>query len=225
VINDKPVIANLCSYGVTLVTVLAIDITIADNSIVTMTAPALTPSGSSPPSPAPISLRLMLNGGDERMSPKAGELNEADGGPKGARTVLFGEALASAMAAAGVSQNELAAQMNVKQPTVSAWCNADAEPRYEVVFAIERALGAKPGQLSRILGYLPMEAVRITGGVEESIRDDPMSPPSEAGFRRVRGPLLEALVTPSGHCVGSNVCSYRKGGPVNETVRLGTSEQ
>jgi transcriptional regulator with XRE-family HTH domain len=107
------------------------------------------------------------------MSPKAGELNEADGGPKGARTVLFGEALASAMAAAGVSQNELAAQMNVKQPTVSAWCNADAEPRYEVVFAIERALGAKPGQLSRILGYLPMEAVRITGGVEESIRDDP----------------------------------------------------
>lgn len=41
---------------------------------------------------------------------------------------------------------------------VTMWVNGDTEPTRPKVWAIEQALNAKPGSLSRLLGYLPIEA-------------------------------------------------------------------
>jgi len=45
---------------------------------------------------------------------------------------------------------------------VTMWVNGDTEPTRPKVWAIERALGAKAGALSRLLGYLPLDARAVT---------------------------------------------------------------
>src|SRR6478752_10383788 len=55
---------------------------------------------------------------------------------------------------------------------VTMWVNGDTEPTRPKVWAIEAALGAKPGALSRLLGYLPLEARPVTT-VTAAIEADP----------------------------------------------------
>lgn len=92
-----------------------------------------------------------------------------------ARRAAFAKALSTLMAARGVTQSELAAKINVSaQSSVSAWKLGQAEPERETVFAIERALGVRPGHLSRHLGYLPVTASKVKiSTTEEAILADP----------------------------------------------------
>lgn len=58
---------------------------------------------------------------------------------------------------------------------VTMWVNGDTEPTRPKVWAIEQALGAKPGTLSRLLGYLPLDArtvVTVAGAIEQDSRLD-----------------------------------------------------
>jgi hypothetical protein len=56
---------------------------------------------------------------------------------------------------------------------VTMWVNGDTEPTRPKVWAIETALGAKPGALSRLLGYLPLDA-RPVATVPAAIDADPL---------------------------------------------------
>ncbi len=58
---------------------------------------------------------------------------------------------------------------------VTMWVNGDTEPTRPKVWAIEEALGAKPGALSRLLGYLPVDArtvATVPGAIEQDNRLD-----------------------------------------------------
>lgn len=55
---------------------------------------------------------------------------------------------------------------------VTMWVNGDTEPTRPKVWAIEAALGARPGTLSSLLGYRPVEGDAATG-VLGAIDDDP----------------------------------------------------
>jgi hypothetical protein len=52
------------------------------------------------------------------------------------------------------------------------WVNGDTEPTRPKVWAIEEALGAKAGSLSRLLGYLPVGARPVTT-VAAAVEADP----------------------------------------------------
>lgn len=80
----------------------------------------------------------------------------------------FGAALTRWLTMSGKTQTAIAKAVGVSTSTLSAWKLGQAEPdRYEVTFALERALGAPAGELSRHLGYLPLEAG--TGSWEEAL--------------------------------------------------------
>lgn len=98
-----------------------------------------------------------------------------------------------------ISQTELAAEVGrdlgrkpLSQPWVSEIRRGIKEPTVDVAFAIERVLGAKPGQLSRHLGYLPLDAKASTT-VRSAIEADPML--DERGRRSLLA-AYEALVAP-----------------------------
>lgn len=55
---------------------------------------------------------------------------------------------------------------------VTMWVNGETEATRSKVWAIEAALGAKPGSLSRLLGYLPLDARPVTT-VAAAIEADP----------------------------------------------------
>lgn len=74
---------------------------------------------------------------------------------------------------------ELGAHLGTKavsQSAVSAWIQGTSTPEPAVVFGLEHVLGLRPGQLSRHLGYLPVDAKPPVGGVEQAIRDDATLP-------------------------------------------------
>lgn len=87
----------------------------------------------------------------------------------------FGEAVRAALEEAKHDQSWLADQIGVRQPTVSSWLRAEFEPDREKVFAIEQVLNRKPGTFSRLLGYLPLDAVPAVT-VLEAIDADPDLP-------------------------------------------------
>lgn len=91
------------------------------------------------------------------------------------RMAAFGAAVEGALRAAGMTQVELAETLGIRsQAAVSAWVTGKSVPdQPEDVFAIERALGAKPGSISRHLGYLPPEAVKVAASFEDAIDADP----------------------------------------------------
>lgn len=72
------------------------------------------------------------------------------------RLSAFAAAMAAARAAAGISQQTLGEAIDRKQGSVSRYEAGLLEPDHEAVFAMERALGLKPGALSHYLGYLPL---------------------------------------------------------------------
>lgn len=58
------------------------------------------------------------------------------------------------------------------QAHIADWLRGRRTPNPYQVFALERALGVPPGSLSRLLGYLPADAVASVG-VEDAITADP----------------------------------------------------
>ena len=72
---------------------------------------------------------------------------------------------------------EVAAILERDQPfgqtTISTWLTGVATPEPEQVFAMERALGLRGGDLSRLLGYLPVSARSEPVGTEATISADP----------------------------------------------------
>jgi transcriptional regulator with XRE-family HTH domain len=106
-----------------------------------------------------------------------------DGGTEVSRAVTpryeegrlrFGRLLASALKGRGMKQEDLAGMLGTTQSSVSGWINGKYEPAAETVFAIERTLSMDPGFLSRPLGYLPVEAISTTIGVEAAIAHSPL---------------------------------------------------
>lgn len=64
------------------------------------------------------------------------------------------------------------------QSIVSMWLLGQSKPDTEVVFAIERVLGVRPGAFSRYFGYLPLDLAKLPVGVEQSIMEDDRLSPS-----------------------------------------------
>lgn len=86
------------------------------------------------------------------------------------------EALRDALADRGVSYRlfaEMLTELGLERSkdTVSFWVNGVQPMRPDEVFLAERALELKPGELSRIAGFLPVEA-KPASSIEEAIRAD-----------------------------------------------------
>lgn len=93
--------------------------------------------------------------------------------------VAFGAALRSARTAAGLTQEELAEAMALGgergrgQSTLAQWEQGRSAPQAHQVFELERILAVKPGSLSKLLGFLPVAAVRSVCDVKTAIAEDP----------------------------------------------------
>lgn len=59
----------------------------------------------------------------------------------------FGKNLREAIAAKGVTQRDLAAQIGVKQAAVSLWINDRRRPDFETLLALCRVLDVSPNDL------------------------------------------------------------------------------
>ena len=92
---------------------------------------------------------------------------------EGGGRARFGRLLANALKARTMKQEDLAGILGTTQSSVSGWINGKYEPSAATVFTIEQELGMDPGYLSRPLGYLPVEAVSGTTGVEAAITHSP----------------------------------------------------
>lgn len=89
----------------------------------------------------------------------------------------FGRALATARRTRGLTQNDLATSMGVRQPTIADWENVTgATPTPLDVFRIEEALELPPGHLSKHLGYapLPAEMKGAAPSFRAVVLDDPL---------------------------------------------------
>jgi hypothetical protein len=100
----------------------------------------------------------------------------------------LGEALRSALEDAGISYRGLADLLTEhgldrSKDTVNHWISGVQPMRPDEVFTVEKALALAPGELSKIDGYIPLEA-RKTITVEEAIQTD----------RRLRGPARRFLL-------------------------------
>lgn len=67
----------------------------------------------------------------------------------------FGESLRSLRERSGLGQGQLAAQLGVRQQTVSRWERGVALPRPTRIVELAQALGVEPAVLHRLAGYLP----------------------------------------------------------------------
>jgi transcriptional regulator with XRE-family HTH domain len=99
-------------------------------------------------------------------------INGGDGGNDG--RARFGTLLARALKVRAMKQDDLAGLLGTTQSSVSGWVNGKYEPAAATVFAIERTLSMEPGQLSRLLGYLPLEAASRPVGVDTTIAESPL---------------------------------------------------
>lgn len=86
----------------------------------------------------------------------------------------FGMLLGRALKVRAMKQDELAGLLGTTQSSVSGWVNGKYEPGAATVFAIERTLSMEPGQLSRLLGYLPLEAASRPMSVDTTIAESPL---------------------------------------------------
>ena len=87
---------------------------------------------------------------------------------------VFRRALRRAREAADQSQSGLSQKIGVSRSAVWQWEEGRAVPTEANVAALERELGLQQGGLSRLLGYLPADAVdRETISVIEALEADP----------------------------------------------------
>jgi len=68
----------------------------------------------------------------------------------------FAERLNFLLADREKSQQAIADLLQITRAAVNDWCRGRSTPAPDTVFALERALGVAPGELSRELGYLPV---------------------------------------------------------------------
>jgi len=89
------------------------------------------------------------------------------------RKAVFRRALRRAREAAGQSQSGLSQAIGVSRSAVWQWEEGRAVPTEGNVAALEQELGLQSGGLSRLLGYLPADAVdRETISVIEALEAD-----------------------------------------------------
>lgn len=81
----------------------------------------------------------------------------------------FSIVLSEALRAHEVSQTRLAELLGTTQSTVSLWATGKAVPDPHTVFDIEEVLGLRPGQLSRVLGFLPVASEKAPIDIEDCI--------------------------------------------------------
>lgn len=75
------------------------------------------------------------------------------------RWAAFGRALSAALTRSKKSQTVVARAIGVSNSMISEWKLGRAEPgRPALTFALERELDTDPGELSKHLGYVPLEA-------------------------------------------------------------------
>ena len=84
----------------------------------------------------------------------------------------FGPALKQALVDANRTIQALADELGLPHSTVSTWVSKDRPPDPSMVFAIEQALDLAAGSLSRLLGYLPVDAVPAVT-VADAAEQDP----------------------------------------------------
>lgn len=88
----------------------------------------------------------------------------------------FAEALRRQLV--GRSRDDLARQItklsgeSTSAQAMGHWLTGAAEPTRAKVYALEKVLAMKPGALSRLLGYLPVEA-QAARTVAQAIESDP----------------------------------------------------
>ena len=97
----------------------------------------------------------------------------------------FGEALRHALEDARMSARQLARDLELAPASVSKWLRGKTTPAPETVARAERSLGARPGTLSRPLGYLP---------VDESSDDRPSSVADAVRSDANLGPRERAVI-------------------------------
>jgi transcriptional regulator with XRE-family HTH domain len=108
----------------------------------------------------------------------------------------FGRALQAARTNLGWSQEYLAQLLDGSQAAIASWERGMHAPDPQVVFLVERKLGARPGELSQYLGYIPNDAAGANGArakadtVEAILRDPRLS---EADRKAMLG-LYRSLV-------------------------------
>jgi transcriptional regulator with XRE-family HTH domain len=69
--------------------------------------------------------------------------------------VLFSDAVQLHRERRGLTQQELAQRLGVRQQTISRWESGLALPGPKRVLAVEDELGLERGSLLRVIGYLP----------------------------------------------------------------------
>ena len=85
------------------------------------------------------------------------------------RAKRFGAILAKIRQEAGWSQLALAHEVGSTQSTISAWERGESEPPPDIVFQFEEAFDLERGELSRLLGYLPL----VPSDTVRAISSDP----------------------------------------------------
>lgn len=74
---------------------------------------------------------------------------------------VFGRALSDLLDSRGVKRPALAETLDVSPELVRQWMTGASEPPRTKVFALEQHFKLRPGALSRLLGYLPVDARSI----------------------------------------------------------------
>lgn len=99
--------------------------------------------------------------------------------------IAFGTALKAACEKAGISSQIRLAEVLTEagapfaQTTCGTWFRGEAEPSRSAVLLLEELTGCAPGELSRHLGWVPLEAVDFPTA-EAAILADPDLTPSNA---------------------------------------------
>lgn len=88
------------------------------------------------------------------------------GTDEGEMRTAFAAALVEAMRSAGIAAPAVAARVNLTPDAVRKWTSAKSEPSPRTVFVVEALLGTPPGDLSRHLGFIPVEVVSVTAAID-----------------------------------------------------------
>ena len=96
----------------------------------------------------------------------------------------FGRAVKARRDMLGLTQNDVANELGVVQTMVSHYENGAHVPEPDGVFGIEKLLKAKPGELSRLFGYVPADVRSLppTSALEAILSDPALGPREKEGM-------------------------------------------